>query len=141
MTTAILPMTGDEAYDLIFPEHFSMLPVTDQKSMQQAMSRSMRVWVGYDDDKLLCTWGLIAPTVLSDRAYLWLWTTEHLKEHVFTLVRHSQREVARMLTHFPIIVGHCQVNAEKSIRWLRWLGAEFGPEINGFTQFEIRAKT
>lgn len=140
MTAAILTMSGDEAYSLIFPEHFAMLPVTDQATMQHAMKNSMAVWVGYDGSQILCTWGLIPPTLLSDRAYLWLWTTEHLHEHVFMFIRHSQREVAQMLERYASIVGHAQINAAKSIRWLRWLGATFGEPDGLLIPFEIRRK-
>ncbi len=140
MTAAILTMTGDEAYDLIFPEHLAMLPVMDQVSMHHAMKQSSKVWVGYDGPFVLCSWGLIPPTILSDRAYLWLWTTEHLHEHVFMFIRYSQREIGRMLEHFPIIVGHAKVDTPKSIRWLRWLGATFGQPEGQLVPFEIRAK-
>ncbi len=140
MSTAIRQVTNAEAYDLIFWDHLSMLSPMDQETMHRSIMNSSRVWIGYEGDKILCTWGLIAPTILSDRAYLWLWTTEHMHEHVFIFVRYSQLAVREMLNHYPVIVGHAQAGKDKSIRWLRWLGAVFGEPQGQLIPFEIRAK-
>lgn len=141
MTAAITRVTGAEAYDLIYPEHLSMLSEINQETMRRHMHNSARVWVGYEDDKVLCFLGLIAPSLLSDRAYLWLYTTEHLHSHIFVFIRYSQRLVAEMLEHYPVIVGHTEVSNIKAIRWLRWLGATFGePQAEGVYPFEIKAK-
>lgn len=139
MTAAIARLTGPEAYDLIYPEHLAKLSVSDRTTMRAAMDASSRVWVGYDGDKILACWGVQTPSLLSDRAYLWLYTTEHLNEHVFTFIRHSQRAVADMLLEFNALYGVTVVDNHRAIRWLQWLGAEFGPQTGNFRPFEIRA--
>lgn len=139
MTAAISRLSGTAAYDLIYPRHLATLSELNQETMQRSMHNSSRVWVGSNDDAILCFWGLIPPTLLSDRAYLWLYTTEHLRAHQFMFIRHSQRMVEEMLQDFPIIVGHCAVGQDKSIRWLRWLGAIFGEPQGQLIPFEIKA--
>lgn len=139
MTAAIARLEGAEAWDLIFPAHLAKLPKVEQEIMHRAMSTSSRVWVGYDGEKILAYWGVQPPSLLSDRAYLWLQTTEHLREHVFVFIRYSQRAVASMLQEYSILYGHTVVSNTHAIRWLRWLGAEFGPEYRGCVPFEIRA--
>lgn len=140
MTAGIARLPGTEAFDLIYPQYLAMLGTIEQETMRRSMANSGSVWVGYEDDKVIGFWGLIAPTLLSDRAYLWLYTTEHLHDHVFLFIRHSQRAMQEMLTLYPLIVGHCALSATKSIRWLRWLGAEFGQPVGALLPFEIRAK-
>ena len=63
-----------------------------------------------------------------------------MKEYVFTFVRQSQRIVAEILEDFPNIVGHCSLASPKSMRWLRWLGAEFGDPQGPVIPFIIKAK-
>jgi hypothetical protein len=140
VTITLTPVVGAEAYDLIFPDHLAMLSKLEQETMHRAMKNSAQSWICYSDDDILCTWGLIAPTLLSDRAYLWMYNTIHMKEHIFCVVRHSQRAIDNALKYYPIIVGHCKVDAKKSIRWVRWLGAEFGTPQDSMIPFEIRAK-
>lgn len=139
ITVSRLP--GNEAFDLIYPEYLAMLPSIQQETMHRSMANSSRVQVYSSDGKILCFWGLIPPTLLSDCAYLWLYTTENMQEHVFSLVRHSQRAVEEMLQDYPIIVGHGVIGATKSLRWLRWLGARFGEPQGKLLPFEIRAES
>lgn len=115
----------------------------DWKRVLTTSARNSTVlWIGTDGDRVLCFYGLIAPTMLSDEAYLWMHTTEALKEHTFVLIRHSQRAIRKMLELFPIIVGHGQIGADRSLAWLRMIGAEFGPpdRDRGLIPFEIRSK-
>lgn len=140
MTAHIIPATGIEAYDLIYQEHLAKVLISDQEILRKWLISSTDVWIGYVDEKALAVWGLVPPTLLSDRAYLWLWTTQHLVEHQLMFIRHSQRAVAEMLKRYPLIVGHAVVGNDKAIRWLRWLGAEFSRPQGQTLQFEIRAK-
>ena len=140
MTSTIRQLSGADAYALIHPEHLAQLPALDQETMRRVMTNSTMLWIGCVDDDPLCVYGLTAPTFLSDRAYLWLWTTSHFDRHVFTFIRHSQRVVEDMLRHYPTIVGHGQVGADRSLRWLRWLGAEFGTPQGQLLPFTITAK-
>lgn len=140
MTAEVLKVSGDDAYDLIYPAHLSMLSEINQDTMRRTMHNSSWVWVGCEDGKIMGTWGLIAPTLLSDRAYLWLFTTEHMQGHTFAFVRYSQRAVEEMLKEYPLIVGHVLFDNTKARRWIKWLGAEFLPPQGQFLPFEIRAK-
>jgi len=139
MTASIIQLPGAEAYNLLFPEHLSILSVINQETMQRAMTNSSRTWLGTFDEKIVAAWGLIPPTLMSDRAYLWLFTTKHFDGHEFIFIRHSQRAVRAMLEEFPTIVGHGIVGADKSLRWLRWLGAEFSDPQGDFLPFTIKA--
>jgi len=140
MTAQILSVSGAEAWDLIFPEFLAMLDSIQQETMRRTLGNSSHVWVGIEDGKILATWGVIPPTLLSDRAYLWMFHTSHLQKHVFIFVRHSQRMVQEALSLYPILVGHAVIDNDRAIRWLRWLGAEFGDPIQGkILPFEIRA--
>lgn len=138
MTARILRATPDETWDLIFAEHLSMLSSIDQDTMHRALKNSSYIWLGLDGDLVLGLWGLIPPTILSDRAYLWLYTTAHLKGHEFMFIRHSQRAVEEMLECFPLIVGNTLPTNHQAIRWLKWLGAEFIPSGNPALYFEIK---
>jgi hypothetical protein len=138
MTAVILKVTPSEAWDLIFFDHLSMLSPIDQETMNRALHNSSHIWLGCDNHKVLAIWGLIPPTLLSDRAYLWLYTTENLTSHQFMFIRHSQRAVKEMLEQYPLIVGNTLLSNSRAIRWLKWLGAEFIPTDNPVLYFEIK---
>lgn len=92
---------------------------------------SVESWVGCVDDEPACVWGLIAPSMMSEAAYLWLITCDLVDEHKFTFVRQSQMIIQRLLQDFPLIEGHAIVGEERARRWLKWLGVSFGDPIQG----------
>lgn len=110
----------------------------DAAIFDQCLHLSQPFWVGYLDDKIACVWGLIPPTVLSDQAYLWLYTTDLIKGHQFMFVRHSMLMMEEMLKHYEVIVGHVALGAASSQRWLAWLGAKFSEAQGLKLSFEIR---
>jgi hypothetical protein len=141
MTVEIIRPSAADAYDLIYPDHLATLSMIEQETMRRSIMNSAQLWLGKDDAAILAMWGLISPTLMSDRAYLWLYTTKHLPGHTFGLVRRSQRIVRGMLDDYSTIVGHCKLDALRSQQWLRWLGAEFGPPIDNITiPFTIKAQ-
>ena len=97
------------------------------------------VYCGFVDDEFICCWGLIPPTFLSQQAYLWMWAPEPIK-HQFIFIRKSQIQVQEMLGKYERIVGHCELRAKSAQRWLRWLGAEFGPPEGNHMPFAIRRR-
>jgi hypothetical protein len=110
-------------------------PVKDVQNaspiLAECIAMSAVHWVGTVDGKPACAWGLVPPTILSERAYLWLITTDLVDQHKFMFVRNSQRFIEDALKTYPTIVGHCVASETRSIRWLKWLGAVFRePEGN-----------
>ncbi len=141
MTAEIYQLTAANAWDLIFPEFLATLDPIQQETMRRTIGNSSHTWAGAQDGKIVAFWGLIPPSLLSDRAYLWMFHTPHLQEHVFVFIRHSQRVVQDALDLYPILCGHALVDNARAIRWLRWLGADFGEPIQGkLLPFEIRAE-
>ncbi len=119
-------------------------PVADspgaEKVMKDCLFRSIEVWQGIVDGEVACVWGLIPPTLLSNRAYLWLLTTDLVENHKFLFVRNSQRYIEFALKVWPEIFGDCVVGNHSAKRWLGWLGAEFGETKGNLIPFVIRKK-
>lgn len=107
---------------------------------RKAIRNASNLWLGFIDGKLVCTWGLVPPSLLSNNAYLWLYTTGAIERHEFTFVRQSQIAVKEMLQRYPVIVGHALVGNDRGIRWLKWLGAEFQEGKGEAVVFVIRRK-
>lgn len=137
MTVSIRQVDRGEIRQLIFSSSDANLSDEDWGKMDMCLALTSQLYVGAIDGKFICAWGLILPTILSTQAYLWLYTSEAIKGNEFFFVRHSQKALQAMLEEFPEIVGHTNPKAESSIRWLRWLGAEFLEEDNNRLSFRI----
>lgn len=125
--------------DLIFLADDS-LSYEHREILQRAATNSECLYMGTVDGVAICFYGLIPPTLMSDNAYLWLYTTPKFKEHTFIFVRHSQMVIEEMLKLYPRIHGHGKVGDRRSLEWLKFLGAKFGEPQGQFLPFEIKAR-
>ena len=128
---------GPRLHSLIYPECLATLPVDQQETMQRSLNNSTDTWVAYADQKVVGFAGVIPPTLLSDTAYFWLYATTDFARHSFACARISRRLVADALARYPILVGHC---TEKSVRWLRHLGATLMEPQGPVIPFRIEAQ-
>ena len=109
----------------------------DASTMSTCLRTSSQVFIGKIAGELICSWGLIPPSLMSNQAYLWLYTTPMLAQHKFLFIRHSQRVVEGILETYPTIVGHVAIGNDLAFRWLRWLGATFGVPNGKLVPFRI----
>lgn len=110
----------------------------DTLKLSALAMQSVEVQSGYIDGQLACVWGLMPPSLLSQRAYLWLYVTDVVKEHTFIFIRQSQIAIKRMLEDYPELYGEIEIDNYKAITWLRWLGASLGEPFDGRIPFTIR---
>lgn len=106
-----------------------------EQQMFEYYAASGQVWQGLADGELIACWGVIPPSFMSDSAYLWLLNLPCPRPLV--LARHSREVIDALLARWPQLHGHCHLGSS-SMRWLGWLGAEFGQPLEGLIPFEIR---
>lgn len=109
-------------------------------TLETFLARSVEVWCGQVDGEPACVVGLIGPTILSDRAYLWMLHTDAVDRHRFLFIRHSQLWMEQMLHRYAEIYGEVEAKNARAIRWLKWLGAELGVAQGPLIPFVIKAK-
>lgn len=140
MSTDILCVSGSEALALTFAELEPTMTSEEWETFKSFLLRSNEVWLCYHDQTILCCiLGLIPPTIIAGEAYLWLHSTEAIRQYIMAYVMHSKGVVETMLTRYPKLVGHCETESFTSRRWLKWLGAEFGAPEGKLIPFEIKA--
>jgi hypothetical protein len=139
MTVDVLAKAPSNLSDLIHRSPVADIPGAEEV-LRECIWRSIEIRQGLVDGKVACAWGLIPPTILSNTAYLWLLTTDIIAEHKFLFIRHSQRYIEEALKEYPTIIGDVVGHNPPAMRWIRWLGGEFGPTILDRTSFTIRAK-
>lgn len=138
MTLTIERIPKPEVNDLFTTKIGPSLSLDERIKFNRCMKASTIIWRATKDERVLCIWGLVPPTLMDNVAYMWLYIIEPVQDYEFLLVRHSQRALARALEEFPIIVGHCELANPRAIRWIKWLGGEFGDPDRWAIPFTIR---
>lgn len=113
------------------------LGAVELRRFQQFVLVSQAIWYSEIEGEFIGMWGVIPPTLLSDHAYMWVYTNEKVKDHQFVFIRHSQIAIAKVLEEWKIVHGHAVAGQDKSIRWLKWLGAKFGEPEGELIPFTI----
>lgn len=126
--------------DLISSQIEPSLDRIQLQHFKQFVLCSQTIWSCEIEGEFIGMWGTIPPTLLSDHTYLWVHTNEKVDGHTFVFIRHSQLAIAEILKEWPIVHGHAIMGARKSIRWLKWLGAEFDEPEGKLIPFVIRRK-
>lgn len=123
---------------MLYATVYDKMSEEERDLMNRFIFSSTDLYVGTLDGEIACVWGCIPPTLLSSRAYLWLYTTDVVKEHTFLFIRHSQLAMEKLLEKYDTVVGTTIAGNDKAIRWLKWLGATFEPSDGRKLNFEIR---
>jgi hypothetical protein len=117
------------------PPHLNCHMSPRDMQMFEYCAISGEVWAGYVSGELEACWGVIPPSFMSDQAYLWMLNLP--VKHPIILGRYSRKVMDTLLFRWPTILGHCRLGSS-SMRWLLWLGAEFGQPQSGLIPFSIR---
>jgi hypothetical protein len=139
MSVAIIAKKDCDVRDVIARSPVARVPNAEQ-ILKRWLRTSEEVYLGMHDEKVACVWGLAPPTTISNRAYLWLLTTDLVEKHKFIFVRHSQLVIEDALKRYEVIHGNVAVDNPSARRWLRWLGASIATPEKGFSRFEIRRR-
>ena len=135
----IEPVNRDATRDLILQMKGGILTDADYQALDACTAFASHLWVGHIRGAPCFAYGLVPPTLLSDHAYLWLYSTDAVEEYKFLFVRHSQLVITELLKVYPVIYGVCDITQPKSIRWIKWLGGKFGAPGKTHISFVIEA--
>lgn len=80
----------------------------------------------------IAMFGLIPDSLLSDEANLWFLGSEKISKCPKSFLKACRVFIDSMLQMFPKLYNYVDARYEKSIRWLKWCGADvYGPQSFG----------
>src|SRR6516162_9724145 len=101
MSVAVVQSKICNVHDIISRSPVAAVPNAEQL-FRRWLRTSEEVWLGMLDDEVACVYGLAPPTAISNRAYLWLLTTDLVEKHKFLFIRHSQLVVEDALKRYDV---------------------------------------
>lgn len=72
-----------------------------------------------------------------NKGLVWLLGSDRLLENKTRFARQSLIERDRLLSMYPVLTNIVHLNNTIHVRWLKWLGAEFGQIHNEFQEFKL----
>jgi|SRR6516162_2990018 hypothetical protein len=142
MEVEIRPANHMDLLGLISRTEFASIAGAEE-SLRHHMLLSEDAWIGKIDGELMIAWGVIPPCMLSSSAYVWVLVADALKrpEYKFIFARYSQRIKDILLQKYDSLFGYCYPYQQDSLRWIKFLGAEFRElDERNRIPFKIRRK-
>jgi hypothetical protein len=99
---------------------------TPAEALADCLERSILAYSLEADGELIAMFGLAGP-LIGDRVVVWALTGAGADRHPLSFHRLSRAVVARFLELYPALENMVDARHEKSLRWLRRLGAEIEP--------------
>jgi len=84
-------------------------------------------WAFKDNKGLLAINGMHPLSPLSDRAIVWLLTTERAKQYPKQLVKQTRKFLRNWSKEYPVLFNFVDAEYEASIRWCKVVGFEVHP--------------
>lgn len=108
----------------------------DTETMLNTGRVSDPLLAGMFEDELICFVGFVPVTLLSEQAYLWMYSAPGVERHKIMVGRFGRRLVVEALKRYPTITGHC---SRATWRWLYSLGAEIAEAHGDYFSYVIKA--
>ena len=74
------------------------------------------------NNEIICMFGVVRYTMLSDKASIWMLGTDLLPDHSTHFLRGCGPEFIRLSQGFVRLDNWCDARNKVTLRWLKWLG-------------------
>ena len=87
-----------------------------------AIHRSDDVWSAFDEEGIICIFGIRRPHLLSDRGVPWLITSNLIHKHKRDFLKGAKITLAHWLTQYDVLENWIPMGFPRLLRWLEWAG-------------------
>lgn len=106
-----------------------MMPGDHRAGLVRMAEKARRARAAYIDGELVGIFGVSAGGILSDTGHPWLLATTAIEPHRRVLIETSRVGLDWLAQDFRRLWNVVSVENAAAIRWLRWLGFEFGETV------------
>ena len=115
---------------------------TPEEALLYSIDKSEYSWAALVDGKPVAMFGVGILNVIGGVGAPWLLATDDVERNRKVFVRLSISFRNELLERYPVLRNFVDVRNTASIRWLKWMGAEFSEPIlirdHPFQLFEMR---
>ncbi|KIQ60178.1 hypothetical protein [Pseudomonas fluorescens] len=134
MAAEVLPVTAEDVPDILplvrqadIDEITEALGIPMEEALLDAVTDSLNAKKIVVDGQVVAVFGDAIHNILGSIGIPWLISTVHVERHARAFLKVCKPEVQGMLTRHNHLINYVDARNTAAIRWLKWLGFEFGP--------------
>lgn len=120
---AILPLVRQADID----EITEALGIPMEEALLDAVTDSLNAKKIVVNGQVVAVFGDAIHNILGSIGIPWLISTVHVERNALAFLKVCKPEVQGMLTRHHHLINYVDARNTAAIRWLKWLGFEFGP--------------
>lgn len=132
----VLPVSVDDLAEIAaavrpadIAELTEALGIPIEQALHEAITGSLRAKKIVVGGEVVAVFGDAVHSILGSIGVPWLISTVHVEHHAKAFLKVCKPEVADMLTRHRTLINYVDDRNTVAIRWLQWLGFEFGDAV------------
>ena len=119
---------------------------TPTRAILKSVKRSEECLAGLVDGRVVCVFGVVPYSFLSNTGIIWMLATPELEVHARAFLRRNKTWIAGVRQKFPRLINVVDARNTVAVKWLKWLGftvkepMPMGPFRLPFHSFEMRTE-
>lgn len=106
--------------------------MSPEEMLTASMKRSSESFTLVHKEKIVGMLGLVPDSLISERATVWLLTTNEIYSMWIRFLKISKPIIEGLQAKYPVLYNFVDSRNEQCLRWLRWCGAKvYPPESHG----------
>jgi len=132
----VLPVSAEDVASILpfvrqadIDEITEALGIPMDEALHDAITGSLNAKKIVVDGLVVAVFGDAVYSILGSVGVPWLISTIHVEKHARAFLKVCKPEVQGMLTRHQHLMNYVDARNTSAIRWLKWLGFNFGPAI------------
>lgn len=92
------------------------------EALKLSLKHSTVCRAGKADDDILCMFGVVPHTLVSNHAAIWMLSTDFLPKHAVKFLRECNNEITSISDCYDMVENWVDTRNSIAIKWLKWLG-------------------
>ena len=93
-----------------------------EETIRDCIVNADEAWVALNEEGIICLFGITRPSLLSEKGFPWLITTNLVKKHKKNLLKGARISIKYWLTKYESLENYIPVGLDRLLKWVQWAG-------------------
>tara|TARA_Y100000310_G_C20400329_1_gene677100 strand:+ start:312 stop:767 length:456 start_codon:yes stop_codon:yes gene_type:complete len=97
--------------------------------VENIIAQANEAWSAFDDEGLICIFGIQRFSLVSDKGAPWLLTTKRVKKHKRNFLKGAQITLDYWFKRYTVLENYIPTGFNHLLKWVKWAGFTVDPPV------------